>query len=133
MGFRRVSLALLVCVLAAAMAAAEPLAEKIAVTWPDGTAGFAALTNTGTINAANKVYSRANLPDDAKVTALDAIFSGAAEAGSLVPTTAKEGEWCFALDPVSGHFVQVQLTFADAALPSGSTEWAKWTIPGGLH
>ncbi len=89
------------------------------------------ISNTGTLNAVNRVFSHSSMPDDAKTQAITAILTGAMASGSLGPSTLVAGDWFFALDPVSGALIAIQFRTTEFALPNGTTSFTSLHIPIG--
>jgi len=118
-------LALLIASGLHAESTAPPIISKIAV--EDGT--FREVTNTGTVNALNRIFYSAQMPASVKALPMTEILGGAAHAGSLILTTLVDGDWFFALDPDTGDPIAVQFSAADFVLPGTSTGFSKWSIP----
>lgn len=129
---RLFGLLLLLC-LGTATASATETISKLYAEDANGNGTYVAITNTGTISAANSVINSQTLGPLAKRQALDDIFAGASADGYLVPTTLIDGNWFFAIDPDTGFAIKVHLVLDHIVLPTGTTSFGKWTIPGGLY
>jgi hypothetical protein len=89
------------------------------------------ITNTGSINATNRLYSSPHLPESPKTTALFEVLTGADASGSLNLTTLVPGDQFFALDSATGYVIVVTYVEPNVfSLPSGSTGFNRWEIPG---
>jgi len=129
-----VSIALMFGMVSTQVHGDEGSVTKIFTVDVDSNDVYAEITNTGTINAANRLYESAAVPLDAKTHALDAVFTGAASSGKLVRTSLVPGDQFFAIDAATGQVVVVTFTATDSfVIPGGTASFGKWTIPGGVR
>lgn len=122
-------LILIAALTVASAASASDLVTKILVddnTWSE-------ISNTGTLNAANRLVESAALPLHAKTQALGHVFDGAFASGKLVPTSLVAGDQFFALDGATGEVVVVEYTGTTFLLPTGTSVFDRWQLPGGVH
>jgi hypothetical protein len=121
---------LLVATLAAGGVAADPVI-KVALAPDGGAPGFAEITNIGTITATNRLFASAHLPDEPKTIALFEVLHGAEASGTLSATTLVPGDRFFAKDAATGYVIVVDCVAPNVfALPTGSTGFTSWIIPG---
>jgi hypothetical protein len=117
----------------AATLSATTTVTKVYTNDQDGNPVYAEITNTGTINATNRLTTNDRLDIAAKTNAIDGVLTGAANAGMLVKTTLVPGDAFFATDPVTNEIIVVTYDGLYFSLPNGSTGIAKWLIPGGIR
>lgn len=120
--------------LAALLLTAEARAavSKVYTVDIDGNPTFAEITNTGTINATDRLFTNDRLTPETKTQALDGVLTGAAAAGMLVRTTLVPGDQFYALDHDTGFVIVVQRDEFSFILPGGTLAFGKWWLPGGI-
>jgi hypothetical protein len=121
-------------VLAVPLARAEPApVAKLYTVDELGGSVVVEITNTGTINAENRLFYNDRLSASARTVAMEEVFRGALESGGLVETTLVSGDRFFALDPDTGEAIVVTWEDSSFVLPSGSASFTRWQLPGGLQ
>jgi len=135
---RRVSIAAavvasLLAFLASPAAASDPIVTKLLTTDSNGVDVPVEITNTGTINATNRLFRNDRMPPETKTLAMGEVLSGANEAGMLVRTTLVSGDLLFAIDPATGDAIVIEYQATEFALPTGTTNFTRWVLPGGVR
>ncbi len=111
----------------------DPVVTKIFTVDSTGADVAAEITNTGTVNAENRLFRNDRMPAETKTLAMGEVFTGAAESGMLVRTTLVSGDLFFAIDSTTGNVIVVEYRSTEFALPPTSTGFTRWVLPGGVR